>query len=356
MTFSITDSAVNAAITAIDSESATIVEKIEMLIEMALSFQKQPKSPQELHKAIFLCQRAIVLCGEEHPLLRARAMAGLATALWTLPSKETDLLIQAKEAYEAALPILQEFASPEEVAEVQMNLGLVLQSLVLFNRAWIADSIKAYQKALQVFTWQAYPQEYAILHNNIAIAYLSMPLSSSQEDLRQALAVQSFEEALKWITLIDHPSEYAMLQNNLGNALQYLPSVHPVENNLKAIAAYDQALKVRNPRDTPVEYANTVSNKANALYNLPDNPEHPEAGNRNNLLQARAYYQEAQEIFIRYGQIEQAQMVAQLLEEIEVDYRNRMVNPQIWYWDNRIGDRASDVITKLLHSWRGTSP
>ena len=59
--------------------------------------------------------------------------------------------------------------------------------------------------------------------------------------------MQSFEVALKHITLIDHPREYAMLQNNLGNALQYLVSSHPVENNLRAIAAYDEALKVRNP-------------------------------------------------------------------------------------------------------------
>jgi tetratricopeptide (TPR) repeat protein len=319
VTPSITDSALKAAFAAIDSESATTTEKIEMLIEMAFLFQKKPKRPQELHDAVSLYQRAIDLCAEEQPLLLARALAGMGTALRAIPSQGADLLIEAKEAYEATLPILQEFASPEEVAEAQMNLGLVLQSLVAFNLARIADSIQAYQQALRVFTWQAYPQEYAILHNNIAIAYLSMTLSSDREDLRQALAVQSFEEALKWITLIDHPSEYAMLQNNLGNALQYLPSVHPVDNNLRAIAAYDEALKVRNAWDTPVEYANTVSNKANALYNLPDNPEHPEAGNRNNLLQAREYYQEAEEIFIDNGQMEQAQMVAQVLQEIELE-------------------------------------
>lgn len=319
MTPSITNSAVKAAIAAIETESATTFEKIEMLIEMAFLLQKKPKRPQELHDAVSLYQRAIDLCAEEHPLLRGRALAGMGTALRAIPSEKADWLIQAKEAYEAALPILQEFASPEEAAEAQMNLGLVLQSLVPYGLAQMAGSIQAYQRALRVFTWQAYPQDYAILHNNIAIAYLSMTHSSAGEDLRQALAVHSFEEALKWITLIDHPNEYAMLQNNLGNALQYLHSVHPVDNNLRAIAAYDEALKVRNSRDTPLEYANTLSNKANALYNLPDDPEHPEAGNRNNLLQARGYYQEAQEIFIDYEQMKQAQMVGQVLQEIEVE-------------------------------------
>lgn len=319
MTPSITDSAVKAAMAAIESESATTVEKIEMLIEMAHSFCKKPKHPQELHNAVSLCQLAINLCTEEHPHLRARALVGMGTAVRSLPGEGADLLVQAKDAYETALPILQEFASPEEVAETQMNLGLVLQSLVPFNLARMTDSIQFYQRALRVFTAHAYPQEYAILHNNIAIAYLSMPRFSGGEDLHQALAVQSFEEALNWITLVDHPSEYAMLQNNLGNALQYLPSVHSVENNLIAIAAYDEALKVRNPKDTPIEYANTISNKANALCNVPDDLEKPEAGNYNNLMQARNYYQEAQGIFTRYGEMERAQLVAQELQDIEVE-------------------------------------
>ncbi len=321
MTPSMTDSAVKAAIAAIESESATTLEKIEMLTEIALGFQNQPKSPKQLEDAVLLYQRAIDLCADEqNPLACARVTAGLGTALRSIKSEGTDLLVQAKAAYEQALPILQEFASPEEVAEVEMNLGLVLQSLVPFHLAKMADSLHAYHRALRVFNAQTYPQEYAILHNNIAIAYLSMPLVSDGEDLRQALAVQSFEQALKWITLIDHPNEYAMLQNNLGNALQYLPSSHPVENNQRAIAAYDEALKVRNPKDTPVEYANTVSNKANALGNLPDNPEQPEVGNPHNLMLARGYYQEALEIFTNFGQMEQAQVVVQALEELVIGH------------------------------------
>jgi tetratricopeptide (TPR) repeat protein len=313
---SITDSAVKAAIAAIASESATTQEKIQMLIEMALGFQKKPKTAKDLRNAVGLYYRAYEMCGEDYPLLKARAQAGMAGTLQTIPDADTQVLLQAKDSYEAALPILQQLASPAEAAEAQMNLGLVLQSLVPFNLARIGDSIKAYHEALRVFTWQDYPQEYAILYNNIAIAYLSMPLASEREYLRQGLAVQSFEVALKHITLIDHPREYAMLQNNLGNALQYLVSSHPVENNLRAIAAYDEALKVRNPRDTPLEYANTISNKANALCNLPDDLEKPADGNLQNLCQARDYYQQAWEIFTENQQVTQAEIVAQALQEI----------------------------------------
>lgn len=322
MTPSMTDSAVKAAMAVIASSSATTQEKIEMLIEMAQGFQKKPKTAQDLWNAVSLCHQAHELCAEDNLLWKARAKAGMAGALKAIPDVGEQLLLEAKQRLEEALPILLEFAPQEEVAEAQMNLGLVLQSLVPFNLARMTDSIQAYQKALQVFTWQKYPQEYAILHNNIAIAYLSMPLTSEKESLRQGLAVQTFEEALKHIRLINHPREYAMLQNNLGNALQYLPSSHPLENILRAIAAYDEALKVRDPKDTPLEYANTISNKANALFNLPDNPEKPEAGNLKNMRQARTYYQEAWEIFTQHGQIEQAEVVVQMLQELETEIDN----------------------------------
>ncbi|HAC63821.1 MAG TPA: hypothetical protein DCF68_09850 [Cyanothece sp. UBA12306] len=317
MTTTFSNLNVKAALNAIESDMATLPEKIEMLIEMAAGLQKKPKNLQQLEDAVFLYRRGLELCPADYPILKARCLSGMATALRTIPSEKADLLLESKTAYETALPILEEHASPEEVAEAQMNLGVVMQALVPFHEGTMQEAIQAYQKAVRVFDGQSYPQEYAILQNNIAIAYLSMPLSPEGEKMRQAMAVQSFEAALKWVTLIDHPSEYAMLQNNLANALQYLPSTHPVENNLKALAAYDEALKVRTFQDTPIEYANTISNKANVLFNLPDDVEHPDRGNHNNLMQAKIYYQEAYQIFSQYEQWERAEVVEQALYEIE---------------------------------------
>ena len=319
MTSSITDSFVKAAIAAISSESATTAEKIQMLMEIATGLQKKPKTFQDLHHAIGLFDRAYQMCGEEYVLLKAWAKVGKAGALQMIPNGDSQILQEARADYEEALPILQQLATAEEVAAAQMNLGLVLQSLVPKNLARISESIHFYHEALRVFTWEKYPQEYAILYNNIAIAYLSMPMSSERESLCQGLAIQSFEIAIKHINIIDHPREYAMLQNNLGNALQYLVSSHPIENNLRAILAYDEALKVRNLQYTPLEYANTISNKANVLFNLPDDLEKPELGNLKNLLQAREYYQEAWQIFTEHQQLEQAEIVGKALEDLTVE-------------------------------------
>ena len=167
--------------------------------------------------------------------------------------------------------------------------------------------------------FQALGQEFAILQNNLATAFLSIPFSDERAKMREALAVQCFEEGLKVVNLVDHPTEYAMLQNNLGNALQYASSSHAVENNLRALAAYDEALKVRTRSTTPLEYANTIANKANCLWNLPDDPEDPEGGNPSNLAKARDYYEEAGGIFAEHGEMDRSRIVFEAMAEISTE-------------------------------------
>lgn len=309
-----------AAMQAVESDTATPEEKAEMLMEIAMSMQTRPKSPDELHRAVALYERALHMCPEEAPLLKARVRVRMGTALQALPDGGVNELYKAQACYEEAIPVLKATGRPEEGAETDMNLGLTLQSLAGSGAARIQDAIQCYHRALRVFTREAFPQEYAILHNNLAIAYLSIPLSDERGKMREALAVQSFEEVLKVINLVDHPSEYAMIQNNLGNALQYASSGHALENNLRALAAYDEALKVRNARDTPLEYANTISNKANVLRNLPDDPENPGLGGHASLTRARELYEEARHIFESFNQSGSAGVVEEALAEIEQEF------------------------------------
>ena len=255
-------------------------------------------------------------------MLKARITARKATALQAIPGEDPAFLEQARDAYQSVLPIFNSHGSPEELAELEMNLGLVLQSLAGLHRARITDAIAAYQRALRTFDKARFPQEFAILQNNLATAFLSIPLADERAKMREALAVQAFEEGLRVVNLIDHPTEYAMLQNNLGNALQYASSAHRVENNLRALEAYDEALKVRSRATMPVEYANTLTNKANCLQNLPDDPEQPEHGNRANLVQARALYTEAREIFTMHGESAKAGIVAEAAFQLERELMN----------------------------------
>lgn len=308
-----------AALAAAEDETATPVERAEMLMEIAMGLQNRPKTAGQLHSAVELFDRALAVCPEEERLLRARIIARKGTALQAIPADHAKFLEAARAAYREASPILAEHGIAEEIAELEMNLGLVLQSLAGMNKARITDAISAYQRALRTFDKQRFPQEFAILQNNLATAFLSIPLADERGKMREALAVQAFEEGLRIVNMIDHPAEYAMLQNNLGNALQYASSAHQVENNLRALQAYDEALKVRNHDTTPVEYANTITNKANCLQNLPDDPENPQAGNRGNLGEAVSLYHEAAAIFRNHGDNAKAALVAEAASQIKAE-------------------------------------
>lgn len=308
-----------AALAAADDESATLAERAEMLMEIAMGLQNRPKNSEQLLKAVELFDKALAICPEDEQLLRARIIARKGTALQAIPSEDWQFLDAARTAYREASPILTAHGIPEEIAELEMNLGLVLQSLAGMHRARITDAIAAYQRALRTFDKERFPQEFAILQNNLATAFLSIPLADERGKMREALAVQAFEEGLRVVNMIDHPAEYAMLQNNLGNALQYASSAHQVENNLRALEAYDQALKVRKRETTPVEYANTITNKANCLQNLPDDPENPQAGDHANLRRAAALYREAAAIFKSHGDNAKAALVTEAAGQIEAE-------------------------------------
>ena len=306
-----------AALAAAEDESALPSERAEMLMEIAMGLQHRPKSSDQLRSAVALYDKALAICPEDERLLRARIMARQGTALQAILEQGTTALEQARATYEKAIPMLLEFGRPEELAEAEMNLGVVVQNLCSAGRARITDAISAYQRALRTFNRTGYPQEFAILQNNLATAFLSIPFTDERGKMREALAVQAFEEGLKVVNLIDHPSEYAMLQNNLGNALQYASSSHTAENNLRALDAYDEALKVRTRETSPLEFANTISNMANCLWNVPDEPDAPERGNRVNMTKARAAYGEAREIFMAHGELDKARIVAEAVDQIE---------------------------------------
>jgi tetratricopeptide (TPR) repeat protein len=311
---------VRAALTAAKDEGANALERADMLMELAMGLQQRPKAVEDLTAATELYDAALAVCPTDERLLRARIIARKGTALQAIPEPGTASVERARTAYEAAIPVLAELGGPEELAEAEMNLGLALQHLAGAGRARMADAIAAYQRSLRTFNRRRFPVEFAILQNNLATAFLAIPFTDEQSKMREALAVQAFEEGLKAVNLIDHPTEYAMLQNNLGNALQYASSSHAIANNLRAIEAYDEALRVRTRDTTPVEYANTIANKANCLWNMPDEPERPEKGNPGNLAKAKAYYDEARELFALHGEIEKARLVTEAAVQIEQEF------------------------------------
>lgn len=307
---------VGAALAAVEDADASDADKAQMLMEIAMGLQQSPREAGDLFAAVDLYRKALTLVPAGEALAAARIRARMATALMAVPSEDAGEMKQAKSEMTVALATLTAEGSDAEVAEAEMNLGLICQTLAGLRMGPIQPAISAYQRALRVFDKAAYPKEFAILQNNLATAFLSMPFSDEAGKMREALAVAAFEEGLSVVTLVDQPVEYAMLQNNLGNALQYVSSAHRVENGYRALEAYDEALKVRTERDMPEEFANTISNKANCLSNLPDDPQNPEAGNPRNIAAAIGLLRQAQAIFQARGVPDKVRAVREAAAEL----------------------------------------
>jgi tetratricopeptide (TPR) repeat protein len=313
---------VEVALHTVESSPASSLKKTEMLVEIAMGLQNRPRSVSQLEGSLTLYRRALSICPAEEPLLRARTLARMATALRTIPpgpDRETEPLVEALEAIDQAAPVLETLGLPEEIAELAMNRGLVLQALSGMGRARIQDAILSYQRALKVFDRQRFPKEFAILHNNLATAFLAVAPGGSNSQMSEALAVSSFEEGLRAVSFTDHPVEYAMLQNNLGNALQSVTSSHSVANSVRALHAYDEALRVRTRKDMPLEYANTLANRATCLWGMPDDPENPESSNIANLVEARRLLADARDVFLEHGEMGKVRSINESIVGLDAD-------------------------------------
>jgi tetratricopeptide (TPR) repeat protein len=183
-----------------------------------------------------------------------------AQLLGQLAALEGDKPASAIQHYREALALAEGPAR----AELSLQLGITLQDC-----GRLLEAVKAYQDALRFgITIESNPESFALLQNNLALAYLAMPMAEAGDQLRMGIAVQSLREALKIYTKDAYPEQWASAQLNLANALQYIPTSHPEENLVRAVEIYDEILSVRSKAFDPVGYARLLANQANALAHL----------------------------------------------------------------------------------------
>ncbi len=211
-------------------------------------------------------QQAVSLSRESSPLLSAILLAQQAEIAQMIPGFATALVIQD---LREALRLTKDCCLPLFHAELWMRLGVVLQQACSGQRGGLMEAIQAYQNALQHgIDASTTAHTFALLQNNLGLAYLSMPQVESTHQLRSGIAVQSFRYALASIDKESMPDLWASVSMNLANALQYVPTSHPQENLIQAVEIYEQVLEIRVRAKDPMAYALVLLNQANALAHL----------------------------------------------------------------------------------------
>ncbi len=190
--------------------------------------------------------------------------------------------------------ILYQFSSEQaqNIARVFANFSNLIQQFPLGNRASNLDiAIIGYDLALNIFTDEDFPQEWAVTQNNLGNAYSNKITGNRRQNIDAAIAC--YQMALEVYTREDFPQNWATTQYNLGSAYYNKITGKRAENIDVAIACYQLALEVRTREDFPQNWAMT-------RYNLGVAYKNKIRGNRaENIDAAIACYQLALEVDIR---------------------------------------------------------
>ncbi|MEG4794161.1 CHAT domain-containing protein, partial [Microcoleus sp. LAD1_D1] len=183
-------------------------------------------------------------------------------------------------------------AFPQDWAMTQNNLAVAYSDRIKGEEGEnIEKAIAFYEAALQVYTRDAFPQSWAMTQNNLANAYKNRIKGERGENIETAIAF--YEATLQVSTRDAFPQDWAMTQNNLADAYSDRIKGERGENIETAIAFYEAASEVYTRPAFPQQGAAIQYNLANA-YSDRIKGERGE-----NIETAIAFYEAASEVRTR---------------------------------------------------------
>ena len=191
---------------------------------------------------------------------------GIALYAWGKHENSTERLEQAVAAYHAALEVYTRERAPDNWAATQNNLGIALRALGEHENGTerLEQAVEAYRAALEIRTHEHAPSDWAATQNNLgnALQTLGERESDTEERLKHLKqAVTACEGALEVWTREDAQFYWAIAQNNLGIALRALGKhENSTERLEQAVEAYHAALEVYTRERAPDNWAATQNN------------------------------------------------------------------------------------------------
>lgn len=134
------------------------------------------------------------------------------------------------------------------------------------NPQFYRPAAESLQEALKVFKRENAPAVFAEIQQYLGIIYAEIPDEAKKKSIWAAVSSSSFQEALQYYTEEDYPYEYAMVCNHYGNALTKYPAALHTDNHEKALFFYQKALDIRQAEKFPMERAMTLLNYLEAAW------------------------------------------------------------------------------------------
>jgi len=186
---------------------------------------------------------------------------------WGQSLRDVDLYKQSIASFTSALEVFSQEDSPLEWAATQSNLGTALQALGRqeSDSKLMSKSVDAYTAALLVYSRKETPEEWSIVMFQLGAAFHTYgSLLKGNRNLQKA--VVSYKNALAELDADLYALELTATHNNRGAVLTHLgESEENADRIEEAIRAYETALTVSMEQQLPFHLAVLIRvNKATA--------------------------------------------------------------------------------------------
>jgi CHAT domain-containing protein/tetratricopeptide (TPR) repeat protein len=189
---------------------------------------------------------------------------------------------------EQALTVYTYAAYPYQYARIQGNLGNMYR-----QQHQPAQALACYLQARQVFTREDFPILYARTSTNLGRSYAE--LAEGEAGVNQEQAITCYEQALDVFTQDAFPACFATLQYYLSCAYHDRLQGERSANRARAVACAERALQIFTPHAFPKDHASAQWALANAYDTWPE--EGQESNQQARTDEAIACYQRALQFF-----------------------------------------------------------
>jgi CHAT domain-containing protein len=223
-------------------------------------------------------------------------------------------LEQAINHFNAALRVNTQKTFPQEWAMLQNNLGTVFGARILGDLAKNREqSIVYHHNALKVCTRDTFAENWASSQHNLGVAYYRRIQGDQTENIEQAIAC--FRKSLQIYTRSIFPQDWAQMQKKLGMAFLERQKGEKERNLERAIHYLQNALQIYTQPEFPEQWAE-IQKILGVLY-----WKRRQGSRSDNLERSIAYYQNALHI---YQQSEFPESWAETQNALAMAYRSRI--------------------------------
>jgi tetratricopeptide (TPR) repeat protein len=174
------------------------------------------------------------------------------------PSSQTeyiDMLEQAMSYHEAALQVYTFERYPFQYAKTCGQLGIICQhyGVASGQKEFIERAISSYKAALWVYNRDTFPEQWTMLQTYMGCAYAYRGQGKAGDNIEYA--IYCHEMALRVVPRALFPTIWATAQTHLGDAYRERVNGDRPDNLKRALMSYRLALSVFSQKNFPREWA-----------------------------------------------------------------------------------------------------